>query len=96
MRKMSQRKVAVTGVVVMMVFIIGLLLVPGLAANGNGANVGINLDDAECSVFISDPDLYTEEYGTGIVIFTSIIYFALVIPEYIAIYLYGYKKIRNT
>jgi len=51
---MLHRKMAIAGVVALMVLIIGLLVVPGLSANGNGADVVISTEDASCAVFVDD------------------------------------------
>ena len=42
----------------------------------------------------SNPEFFTEEFGLGFVIGVIVIGFLILLPQYIAIYLYGYK--RNT
>lgn len=38
-------------------------------------------------VIIRDPEILSEEYGVGFIIFTAIFYFLFKFPEYIGIYL---------
>lgn len=47
-------------------------------------------------VIIDDPEILSDEYGIWFVMFISISYFLFMLPEYIAIYLYGYKNTKNT
>ena len=39
----------------------------------------------------SDPELFTDEFGLGFVVAIVLIGFLILLPQYIAIYLYGYK-----